>query len=166
MGVQRAEAGDAGFQAMLAKGEPDIVEIGFAHLDDRAEFLVEELGKGGRAGDLPPPQRGPRLRRRGDGEFEVDPHMTGESHFHHGGQQAAVGTVVVGEDLVFATELLDGVPEILQVNRAVEVGRGFTRLRDDLREDGTAETVLAAAEIDKEEDGRADVIGSKLGVES
>jgi hypothetical protein len=33
--------------------------------------------------------------------------VAGEGHFHRGGEQAAVGAVVVGEQLLLAAELLD-----------------------------------------------------------
>ncbi len=39
--IQRADAADAGLQAVFAQGQVNIVEIVFAHLDDRAELFVE-----------------------------------------------------------------------------------------------------------------------------
>ena len=76
--------------------------------------------------------------------------MPREGHFDCGGEQAAVGAVVVGEELLLAAELLDGVPEILEVGGAVHVGRGRAHLRDHLGEDGAAEAVFPAAEIDEQ----------------
>ena len=75
--------------------------------------------------------------------------MPRKSHFDRGGEQAAVGAVVVGEEFFLAAELLDGVPEVLEVGGAVHVGRGRAHLRNHLGEDGTAEAVFPAAEIDQ-----------------
>ena len=75
-------------------------------------------------------------------DFEIDADVAGEGHFDDGGEQAAVGAVVVGEEFLLAAELLDDVPEILEVGGIVDVGRGFAGLRDDLREDGAAEAIL------------------------
>jgi hypothetical protein len=91
--------------------------------------------------------------------------MAGEGHFGDGGEEAAVGAVVVGEEFAVAAEELDDVPELFEVVGAVDVGRGLAHLRDDLREDRAAEAVFAAAEVDQEEDGVADEIGG-LRVES
>jgi hypothetical protein len=44
---------------------------------------------------------------------------------------------------------------MLEVGRTVDVGGGCAHLRDDLGEDGAAETVLTAAQIDQQQDGRA-----------
>ena len=81
------------------------------------------------------------------GDFEINANVAGESHLDNGGEQAAVGAVVVGEEFLLAAELLDGVPEVLEVGGAVHVGRSFAHLRNHLREDGAAETVLPTAEI-------------------
>jgi hypothetical protein len=76
--------------------------------------------------------------------------MPGKGHLHHGGEQAAVGAVMVGEEFSLAAELLDGVPEILQVGGAVDVGHRLAHLRSHLGEDGAAEAVLPATEIDQQ----------------
>src|SRR5690606_13406543 len=64
---------------------------------------------------------------------------------------------VVGEALLFAAELLDGVPEAFQVIGVVHVGGGRAHLRDDLSQDGAAEAVLAVAEVDEQQGGVAGV---------
>jgi uncharacterized protein YaiI (UPF0178 family) len=78
--------------------------------------------------------------------------MPRESHLNGRGEQAAVGTIVIGEELLLAAELLDRVPEILQVSGTVHVWRGLAHLRDHLREDGAAQAALSATEVDQEED--------------
>ena len=140
MRIQRADAGDAGFQAVLAQGEVDVVEIVFANLDDGAEFFVEECTE--------------RIVEMQD--FEIDTGVAGERHFDDGRQQAAIGAVVVGEEFFLAAELLDDVPEIFEVGGIVDVGRGFAGLRDDLRENRTTEAIFGTTEIDEDEDGVAD----------
>ena len=85
--------------------------------------------------------------------LEVDAGVAGEGHFDDGGEEAAVGAVVVGENFFLATEELDHVPEFFEVGGVVDVRGGFAHLRNRLREDGAAEAVLAAAEIDQEQDG-------------
>jgi hypothetical protein len=82
--------------------------------------------------------------------------MAGESHFDDGREQAAVGTIMIGENFSFATELLDRLPEIFEVGGMVDVGRNFTGLGNDLRKDRAAEAVFGTAEIDEEESGIAD----------
>ena len=135
--VERADARDAGLESVIAQHEVNLVEVFFAYLDDGAQFLVE--------------QRGERVVQVGN--LEVDARVAGEGHLRHGGQQAAVGAVVIGENLAVAAQQLDRVPKILQVGGLVDVGRLGARLRNHLREDGAAEAVLAVAEVDEQQDG-------------
>ena len=66
-------------------------------------------------------------------DFDVHADVTGEGHLGDAGEQAAVGAVVVGEDLPVAAELLDGLPEILlEVGGVVDVWRGPAHLRDEV----------------------------------
>src|ERR1019366_757088 len=92
------------------------------------------------------------------GNLDVDAGVAGEGHFHHGGEEAAVGAVVVGEEFFLAAELLDHMPKFLQVDGVVDIGRGGADLRNDLREDRTAEAVLAAAEIYEEQHRVSDML--------
>ncbi len=142
--VERADAGDAGLETMLPENEINVVEIGFAHLDHGAEFLVEES-----------PERIVEMRN-----LKIDAGVAGKGHFGDGGEEAAVGAVVVGEKFLLVTQLLDGVPEIFEIGGIVHVGRGFAHLGGDLGENGTTEAVLISAEIDQEEDG---VGGKRVG---
>jgi hypothetical protein len=132
VGIERAEARGAGLEPVFPQGERDLVEILGAHLEDGAEFLVEEGGERVVAG----------------GDFEVDAHMPGKGHLDHRGQQAAVGAVVVGEEFLFAAELLDDVPEILQVGGTIHIRRFLARLGNHLREDRASEPVFAPPKID------------------
>ena len=147
--VERADARRAGFEAVLAEGEGNVVEVVGADLDDGAELLGEE-------------RREDFVALR---DFEVHAGVAGEGHLDDGGEEAAVGAVVVGEEFFLTTEELDRVPEFFEVGGVVDVGGGFAHLGNDLREDGAAETVFAAAEVDQEEDGVADgiVIAKRAG---
>ena len=141
--VEGADARRAGFEAVLAERERNVVEVIGADLDDRAELFGEE----GREHLV-------ALRN-----LEVDAGVAGEGHFEDGGEKAAVGAVVVGEKFFLATEELDRVPEFFEVGGVVDVRGGFAHLRNSLREDGAAEAVLAAAEIDQEQEGVLLLIG-------
>ncbi|MNN51928.1 hypothetical protein D3C81_1665910 [compost metagenome] len=77
--------------------------------------------------------------------------MAGEGHFHHGGQQAAVGTVVVGEQAAVGVQALDGVEEALEVFGLVDVRHAAADLAVDLGQDRAAEAVLATAEVDQQQ---------------
>src|SRR5690606_21685859 len=83
-GIQFPDTGDAGLESVRAQNAGDLVEVGGADLDDRAEFFAEEGGEFAVAG----------------GHFDVDAGVAGEGHLDEGGEQAAVGTVVVGEDFL------------------------------------------------------------------
>ena len=146
---QRADACGAGFETVFAQCEGNVVEVVGADLNHGAELFGKE--------------------RREDfvalGDFEVDAGVAGEGHLDDGGEEAAVGAVVVGEDFFLAAEELDCVPEFFEVGGVIDVGRGFAHLRNGLREDGAAEAVFAAAQIDQEQDGVSDgiVIAKRAG---
>ncbi len=97
--VERANACRAGFEAVFAQGEVNVVEVFAANLDDRAELLIEE-----RREDFVP-----------IGQFEIDAGVAGEGHLDRGGQQTAVGAIVVGEEFFLPAQQLDRVPEVFQV---------------------------------------------------
>ena len=76
-------------------------------------------------------------------------------------QQAAVG-IVIGEDFSFAAQLLDRSKNSLSAPGLRR--RGFpTGCDEHLRENGTAEPVLAAAEVDEDEMGVRIVEGGRQG---
>ena len=81
----------------------------------------------------------------------------GERHLDQGDEQAAVGAVVVGEDLAVGRQLLDGREESLQARRLVEIRRHVADLAEDLGQGRAAQAVLAGAEIDEQQLGLAHV---------
>ena len=70
VGVERADAADAGFQAVCAEDVGYVVEVVGADLDDGAEFFAEEGGERAVAG----------------GNFEIHSGVAGEGHFDDGGE--------------------------------------------------------------------------------
>ena len=85
------------------------------------------------------------------GNLKVHAGVAGKRHLGHRGQQAAVGAVVVGEDLFIAAELLDDVPEILEIGGVVHIGRGLAHLGYSLGEDRSAEAVLSPTQINQQQ---------------
>ena len=75
-----------------------------------------------------------------------------ESHLAHRGEQATVGTIVVGQQHVVATQLLDGLEESLQLQR-VDVGCVLADRVVGLREHRAAEAIPALAQIDQQQFG-------------
>src|SRR5690606_35226834 len=112
--------------------------IVLAHLDDRAQFFVEQGGGqiGGAVGQY----------------VQVDVHtaVTSKGHFRDGGQQAAVGTVVVGQQQVVLVQALDHGEEGLEVFGVVQIGGLLADAVVYLRQRRAAEAVLAAAQVDQD----------------
>jgi hypothetical protein len=119
-------------------------QVGCADLDHGAEFLGEQGS-----------ERAFRSGVGGGRQVDLDPGVSGEGHFRQRGQQPAIGPVVVGEQKPVPVEPLDRIPEGLQVLRTVDVRRGLSGLRQHLREDRAAEPILAPAQVDQQQDGRA-----------
>lgn len=76
--------------------------------------------------------------------MEVDSGVSGESHFGDAGNEASVGSIVVGQEQVFGTEFLDGVPERMEFCRVIYVGAFCAGLVMDLGQDGAAEPTFTA----------------------
>src|SRR5688572_14851926 len=123
--IQRADSSRRGVQPMRAENFGDCGEVGGANLNHGAEFFVEECGESVRHADV---LGIPRLDGRGYGEIKIDAGMAGERHFHGGGEQASVGAIVIREELLLASELLDGIPKILQVVWSIHVRWSFSHL--------------------------------------
>ena len=166
-GIECADAVGAYVEAIRTQQSLDFGEVGIAHLDDSADFLSEQ-GREDVVGREARPTGGcgiisgsgftpdiivRRLDRYVIRKGERNSDVTSECHFDHGGEQPAIRPVVVGENFLRVAELLDHRPEALEVNRALRVGGGFAHLVDDLCEDRTAETVLAATQIDEDQGG-------------
>ena len=111
-------------------GRAELIEDGGgvfgADLDDGAELFGEESGK-----------------RRCAREVDLEADATGEGHLGERDEEAAVGAVVIGEQLVFAIELLDRVEEGEELFGLGRVGCFTAGEVVDLRERGVAETVAA-----------------------
>ena len=115
--------------------------VGIAYLDDGARFLGEQR----------------RHRIRDGAEVDGKARVTRKRHLGERDEQTAIGTVVVGEHEAGRRELADRREEGPQVGRIVEIGRRVAEGAVDLREAGTAEACLAAAEVDQEERRRSGV---------
>ena len=87
-------------------------------------------------------------------EIERNADMRGETHFANGGEQAAVGAVVIGEDLAVATECLYGCKKGLQ-QRGIDVRHGIAADTVHLGQGRAAETVASLAEINQQQLGFA-----------
>ena len=140
---------------MRAENLDDGGQLGAADLNYGTEFLGEKLRenrvRAGRERSIHSIRMIRFLR-----EFQVDPGVTGERHFDHGCKQTAVGSIMIRQDFPIAAELLNHVPEILQIVGPVDVRRLGADLGNHLTENGSAEAILAAAKIDEEQDGVAD----------
>src|SRR5450830_827633 len=114
-----------------------------AHLDHRTQFFVEQdaVDFRGVLGNAV--------------EHQVQAAVTGEGHLDHAGQQATVGTVVVGQQVAVGVEALDHGEEGFQVFGVVDVRRVFAELAMGLREDRGAHAVLATAQVDQDQIGGA-----------
>ena len=75
-----------------------------------------------------------------------------ESHLAHGGEQAAVGTIVVSQQHVVTTQLLDSLKKGFQLQR-IDVRCMLADRVVGLREHRAAEAILALAQIDQQQFG-------------
>ena len=80
-------------------------------------------------------------------------HMAGKGHFAAACQQAAVATVVVGQDLSLGAQRVDGIDEVDQIFRIVQVRHRAVLKIQALRQDGAAHAVLALAQVDEDQRG-------------
>ena len=88
-------------------------------------------------------------------------HMAGKSHFAHGGEQAAVAAVVVGQDLAVGAQRVHGVDQAHQQLRVVQVGHAVTHLVQGLRQNAAAHAVAALAQVDQHQ-GAVGFLGVEL----
>ena len=117
-------------QARAVQGGQHIVGVHMAHLDHRAQFLVEQ-------------DRRRILAQIVEGNRHA--HMTGECHLAQGDQQAAVGAVVIGVYHTVVVEGLDDVEEFLDGVGVDHIGRVMAQLFIHLRQRGAAEAIVALA---------------------
>ncbi|CCK08088.1 conserved hypothetical protein [Cronobacter sakazakii 696] len=82
------------------------------------------------------------------GDIRFNAAVTRKRHLRERHQQAAVGTVVVGQQFTLRHQRLDGVVEAFQLTGVAHVGRLVAELAINLRQRRRAQRVLAVAEID------------------
>ena len=87
--------------------------------------------------------------------------MAGKGHFAHGGEQAAVAAVVVGQDLAFGTQRVHGVDQAHQQLRVVQVGHAVANLVQGLGQNAAAHAVAALAQVDQHQ-GAVGFLGIEL----
>ncbi len=164
--VQLADDVAAGAEAVLAQHIHHVRLLLGAHLQHRTQLFREQRAQrqviAARL-DL----AGPVLRITpvgrvlafGDENVEVDGHAgtAGKAHLGQRCVQAAVGTVVIREHLLFAVQSLHRIEEGLQVVRAVDVRHAVADLLHHLRQRRCAHAVLAAAQVDEDQRGLAEV---------
>ena len=115
------------------------LNVGGAHLDHRAGLLGEQRRHGFRAvaGDVV--------------QHDVQAGAAGERHLRQGGEQAAVGAVVVGEQALFRQQPLGYFKEGDQVVGVVQIRRHITDLAEHLGQRRAGQAVLAPAQVDQQQ---------------
>ena len=153
-------------QGMVAQGLHDGVALRGFHLQQHAQFLAEQ----GLEREFFTPRTdlsgpvfavahfGAAVRDAiafGDQQIDIErhAHVAGKGHFTGCGKQAAIAAVVVGEQLAILAQLVDGLDQIDQVLRVVQVGRLVAQLVQGLRQDAGAHAVFAVAQIDQHQGG-------------
>jgi hypothetical protein len=113
------------------------LHVGGAHLDHRAGLLGEQRRHGLRAvtGDVV--------------QHDVHAGAAGERHLRQGGEQAAVGAIVVGEQALFRQQPLGHLEEGDQIVGVIQVRRHIADLAEHLGQRRAGQAVLAAAQVDQ-----------------
>ena len=153
-------------QAVRAQHLHHRVALGGAHLQHHAQLFTEQRFQrqllASRA-DLAGPVLGVAVLGAavadavafGHQHVHVQRHAdaAGKGHLGGCGQQAAVAAVVVGKDLAFGAQLVDGRHQRLQVFRAVQIGHAVfhraARLAQRLRQHAAGQAVPTLAQIDQ-----------------
>ncbi len=94
-------------------------------------------------------------------ELDVEAAVTGKRHLGQGDEEAAVGAVVVGNQLAIRHQRLDGVEEALELDRVVQIRSALPKLAIDLGQGRGAEALLAVAKVDEDKVGLTE-IGAQL----
>ena len=113
-------------------------EIARAHLQHRAEFFGEQ-----RTDDA--------IRSRERREIDVHTHAGREHHLGQHDHEAAIRSIVIGEQTAIGVQGLDHAEEGPQRGRIVDVGHFRPERLVDLRETGAAETIATATEIGQQQ---------------
>ncbi len=115
-----------------------MLHIAVAHLHHRAELFVE--------------QRAQRVAVRLV-EIDRQADVAGERHLAQRDEQAAVGTVVIGEQLALVIQPLDQPEERFEHQRIVDIRRDVADLLVHLRQRRAAQAVLALPQVDQQQRG-------------
>ncbi len=136
--THRAQHVGAGRQTVTGQQGHHRFLVFTTHLDDGTQLLVEQ-GRQQVATDTI--------------QLQVEATVTGEGHLHQGDEQAAVGAVVIGDQLAIGHQRLDGVEEALELDRVVQIRGALPKLAIDLGQGGGAEALLAVAKVDEDKVG-------------
>ena len=153
-------------QAMLAQRLHHLVAFCRAHLQHHAQFFIEQglerelfaarthllrpvLGVAGFHAAVAD------AVALGHEHVHVQGHayMSGKGHFGHGGQQATIAAVVVGQDLALGAQRVDGVDEVHQVLGVVHIGHHIAALVERLAQNAAAHAALALAQVHQHQRG-------------
>lgn len=131
--VDEADAVHAAAQTGVLVTLAHRLHVGGAHLDHRAGFLGEQRRHrlGAVAGDVV--------------QHDVHAGAAGERHLRQGGEQAAVGAVVVGKQALFRQQPLGDLEEGDQVVGVVQIRRHIADLAEHLGQRRAGQAVLAPA---------------------
>ena len=161
LGVGAADDIELVAQAGRKAGLHDGGRIGAPHLQDGAEFLVEQNAE--QAAGIGFARVGSVFHVLHDVvvqtviaqfiDIQIHAAMAGEGHFTDRREQPAIGAVMVGEQLAFLVQALDQREKGFQLRRLIQVGTGISQLAMDLAEDAAAQSILATPEIKQNQIG-------------
>ena len=151
---------------MLAQGLKHGRSVGGANLDHHAQLFVEqgfECEFFAACADLASPVLGVAMVGTAVCDaiafghqhvhIERHAHMPCKGHLGHGSQQAAIAAVVVGQNLALCAHGVDGVHQMDQVLRLIQIGHLVTKLAQHLAEHAAAHAVFALAQVDQQQAG-------------
>ncbi len=145
--VQSPDQIEVTLQARFREHPPHVGRVSSTDLEHRTELFIEqELNR--------------RLAAKYCVELERGSNSTGKHHFAYRGEQPAVGTVVIGQNLPGAVELLHHPEERIEPLR-IHVRRGVPQLAVNLGERRAAQAALPPTEINQDEIGIS-AVGAQL----
>ena len=77
--------------------------------------------------------------------------VAGKRHLHYCGKQAAIAAVVVGQDLALGAQGVDGLDQVHQILRMVQVRHLVAELAQRLRQHAATHAVLATAQVNQQQ---------------
>ena len=144
--VQRPAFGrftDVGQQrtnALVAADGAHLFHVVHANLEDGAEFFAEQSAGKALGGQV---------------EIQVQSAARCKCHLAHGGQETAVGAVVIGQQETVAAHSLHGPEKARQVIGIFEVGDLFAELAEHLGQRRSCQPVASGAEVEQQQSARA-----------